>query len=177
MTIKESSLPLAVHPHQQSVGVDSGCELTQSQAEQRFILAQLDQLTLVFQSAMVAEILVIKRSQILALPFYDQAVLGCIHNESQIIPLISIHQIVGAKVGPTKESLIVVRLSNVAEAMAGIGIVADRVLGSRAQEQLPADVFSTDLSIDSANAGTKVWLFRSEVLSSHLWQPQRWYKN
>lgn len=176
MTIAESSLPLAIHPTQQSAGVGSGCELTQAQTEQRFILAQLDQLTLVFPSATVAEILVIERSQILALPFYAQAVLGCIHNAGLIVPLISIHQIVGAKVGPTKESLTVVRLSNVAGAMAGIGIVADRVLGSRSQEQLPPDVFSTELSIDSANAGIKVWLFRPEILSSHLWQPQRWYK-
>ena len=161
MTVAESSFPSAI---------DS------SQTEQRFTLAQMDRLTVVFPSEIVAEILMIERSQILALPFYTQAVLGCIHNASRIIPLVSIHQIVGAKVGPTKESLTVVRLSNVAEAMAGIGIVADRVLGSRSQEQLPPDVFSTELSIDSANAGIKVWLFRPEILSSHLWQPQRWYK-
>lgn len=162
MTIAESSLPYSIHP---------------PQAEQRFTLAQVDRLTLVFPSVMVAEILAIDRSQILALPFYPQAVLGCIHNASRIIPLVSIHQIIGVKVGPIKESLTVVRLSNVAEAIAGIGIVVDRVLGSRKQEQLPPDLFSTNLSIDSEEAGIKVWLFRPEVLSSDLWQPQRWCNN
>lgn len=47
-----------------------------AQPEQRFILVRLDQLTFVFPSTVVAEISIVERSQILALPFYDPAVLG-----------------------------------------------------------------------------------------------------
>lgn len=162
MTVVELPNPSPIHP---------------TQIEQRFILAQLDKLSLVFASAMVAEISIIQRSQILALPFYAQAVLGCVHNAGQIVPLVSMHQIVATKAGLTKESLTVVRLGKMAGALAGIGLVVDRMLGSSSLDQLPPDVFSTDLSLDLANADIKMWLFRPEVLSDRLWQPQRWHSN
>lgn len=160
MTAVESLLPSTVHSNQ---------------TEQRFILAQVDKLTVVFPSAIIAEILIIERSQILALPFYEQAVLGCVHNAGQIVPLISMHPIVRTKAGLTKETLTIVRLANIAE-VAGIGLVVDKILGSKSLEQLPPDVFTNELSLDSANADIKMWLFRPEVLSSHFWQPQRYFK-
>lgn len=160
MTVTEYLLPSTIYPNQ---------------TEQRFILAQVDKLTIVFPSAMVAEILIVERSQILALPFYEPAVLGCVHNAGQIVPLVSMHPIVRTKAGLTKESLTVVRLADIA-GVAGIGLVVDRILGSKSPEQLPPDVFTNELSVDSANADIKMWLFRPEVLSSHFWQPQRYFK-
>lgn len=176
MTVTESSLPSTVTLLN---GEDSSTQVAlpihSNQTEQGFIIAQVDQLTIVFPSAMVAEMLIIERSKILALPFYEQAVLGCVHNAGQIIPLVSMHSIFRTKAGLTKESLTVVRLADRA-GVAGIGLIVDRILGSKSLEQLPPDVFTNDLLLDSANADITMWLFRPEVLSNHFWQPQRYFK-
>lgn len=140
------------------------------QPEQRFILARLDQLTFVFPSTVVAEILIVERSQILAVPFYASAVLGVIHNGGQIVPLISLRQIVGIPAGLTGESLTVVRLSDAAGELVGLGLVVDMTLGIRSPDQLPPDLFSAD----STNVDTKMQVFQPELLGSYLWQPQRW---
>lgn len=146
-----------------------------AQPEQRFILVRLDQLTFVFPSTVVAEISIVERSQILALPFYDPAVLGVIHNRGQIMPLIAMRQIVGIPAaGLTTATLTVVRLGNAAGDLAGIGLVVDMTLGSRSQEQLPPDLFSADQILEASNFGTKMRLFRPEILGVRLWQPQRW---
>jgi len=139
-----------------------------NQLEQRFILVRLQQLTFVFPSTIVAEILVIKRSQILALPFYDSAVLGLVHHNGQIVPLVSMRQIVGISASIFGESLTVVRLSNAAGNVAGLGLVVDQALGSSLLDQLPPDLFSTTIT------EPKMRLFRPEILGSYLWQPQRW---
>ncbi len=144
------------------------------QPQQRFILARLDQLTFVFPSTVVAEILIVERSQILALPFYDPALTGVIHNRGQIVPLISMRQIVGIPAGLTGESLTVVRLSDAAGDLVNLGIVVDMTLGIRSPDQLPPDLFSADRLLDSTNSDTKMRLFRPELLGGHLWQPQRW---
>lgn len=144
------------------------------QPQQRFILARLDQFTFVFPSTVVAEILIVERSQILALPFYDPAVLGVIHNGGQIVPLISMRQIVGIPTGLTRESLTVVRLSDAAGDLVGLGLIVDMTLGIRSPEQLPPDLFSADQLLGSTNSDPKMRLFQPEILGGHLWQPQRW---
>lgn len=139
--------------------------------EQRFIQARLDQVTFLFPSAVVTEILIVERSQILALPFYSPAMLGIIHHAGQIVPLISLHQIVGTGVIVTVERLTVVRLNDAIGA-AGVGLVVDRVLGSITKEELPLELFSTALSPNSTNSEPKMRLFQPEILDSSLWQPQ-----
>lgn len=144
------------------------------QPEQRFILARLEQLTFVFPSTVVAEILIVERSQILVVPFYDPAVLGVIHHGGQIVPLISIHQIMGIPAGLTRESLTVVRLSDAAGELVGLGLVVDMTLGICSSDQLPPDLFSADRLLDSTSVDTEMRVFQSELLSNYLWQPQRW---
>ncbi len=142
--------------------------------EQRFILAKVDLHTFVFPSTIVTQISLIERSQILALSFYNPAILGIIHHQGQIIPLISLRQIVGMSAGLTKESLSVVCLSDAAGDLAGVGLVVDLILGMRSPDQLPPDLFSGDLLPDSTNTDPKMQLFQPEILGSHLWHPQRW---
>ncbi len=144
------------------------------QFEQRFILVRLAQLTFVFPATIVAEILIIERSKVLALPFYDSAILGVVHHRGQIIPLVSMHQIVGIPVDPSGESLTAVRLSGAAGELAGLGLVVDRTLGSSSPDRLPPDLFSTGLLPDSTKTDTKMRLFRPEILGGYLWRPQRW---
>lgn len=143
------------------------------QPQQRFILAKLDLFTFVFPSTIVSGISIIERSQILSLPFYDRAILGVIYNHGQIMPLISLRQIVGISATLATESLTVIHLG-AADILAGIGLVVDRSLGMRSLDQLAPDLFSTNQLSDSSNSEQKMRLFRPEMFDSRLWQPQRW---
>ncbi len=144
------------------------------QPQPRFILARLEQITLVFPSTEVAEILLIGRSQILALPFYNLAVLGIIHHNGQIMPLISLRQIMGFPPGHNVETLTVIRLKDAAGDLADVGLVVDMTLGMRSSDQLPPDLFKTERLPDLTNSQSKMRLFQPEMLASHLWQPRRW---
>ena len=102
-----------------------------------FILAKLEHLTLVFPSALVAETFLIERSQILTLPFYDPAILGCVHHTGKIVPLLAVYQFFQLKAGSTRESLTVIRLNGKAGDSAGIGLAVDTIVGRELREQLP----------------------------------------
>lgn len=116
----------------------------------------------------------IERAQILALPFYNPAILGVIHQQGQIMPLISLRQIVGVTAMLSTESLTVIHLGDAAGDLAGIGLVVDRTLGMRSLDQLPPDLFSTGRLADTTNSEQKMRLFRPEIFESRLWQPHRW---
>lgn len=134
----------------------------QAEQSERFILGRIEQLTYVFPSTLVAEVLLVERSHILALPFYDPAVLGIIHHTGQILPLISMRQIVKIAASPLSvESMTVIRLSQTAEEIAGIGLVIDRVVGSVNAEQL-------------SESGSQMKLFQIEDIRKQIWQLQRW---
>jgi chemotaxis signal transduction protein len=81
-------------------------------ANQRFILTQLGEMTLVFPSHLVAETLLVERTQILSLPFYDPLVLGCVHSGGQIVPLVDMHLLIGIRMSLVREVLTIVRLGD-----------------------------------------------------------------
>jgi chemotaxis signal transduction protein len=140
----------------------------------RFILGKLEQLILVFPSALVAEILLIERSQILSLPFYNPTILGCIHQGGQIVPLIASHQLFGIQITLREEVLTVVRLGESAKNLAGVGLIVDRIMGSQTEEQLPPEVFGISQGEDSNNLSSTLRLFEPRLISSDLFRPQRW---
>lgn len=147
---------------------------SQSQPPQtRYILARLEDITLVFPSTLVAEILILERSQILALPFYNFAMLGIIHHRGQIMPLISLRQIMGFPLGLKVESFTAIRLGDAAGDLADVGLVVDLTLGMRTSDQLPPDLLSTD-QLPNLTSEPKMRLFQPEMLASHLWEPRRW---
>lgn len=146
---------------------------SQTEESQSFILARLEQLTLVFPSTEVASIVIVERSQILALPFYDPALLGIIHHSGQILPLISLRQVMNLTARQATERLTVVRLSDAAEDLADIGLVVDSTLGMRSSEQLPPDLLSTE-QLPDLTRQPKMLLFQPSILASHLWLPRKW---
>lgn len=142
---------------------------------QRFLLAQIEQLTLAISSMLVAEILLIERSQILTLPFYSPAVLGCLHHAGQIVPLIATDRQLGIRTASLmREILTVVRLSESAEHLAGIGLLVDKVLGSQTGDRLPAELFDSDVYFPATESDAPMKLFRAQLLSSEIFVPQRW---
>lgn len=155
-----------------------GTDILPSQSQQpqltRFILARLEDITFVFPSTLVAQILILERSQILALPFYNPAMLGIIHHSSQIIPLISLRQIMGFPPGHSVETLTAICLGDAAGNLADVGLVVDMTLGMRSSDQLPPNLLSTERLPDLTNYEPKMRLFQPEILADHLWQPRRW---
>jgi chemotaxis signal transduction protein len=148
--------------------------IASAQSSSRFILAQLDRLTLVFPANLVAETLLVARSQILPIPFYPSVILGCIHHAGQIVPLVATDQLLGISSTLTREQLTVVRLGKLAEKFAGVGLVVDRFLSSQTSEQLPAEIFDSDLYFPATESDATLKLFRVQLLSGELFLPQRW---
>jgi chemotaxis signal transduction protein len=142
--------------------------------EQRFILAQIDRLTLVIPAYLVLETLLIQRFQILPMPFYSAAILGCLHHGGALIPLVNVDRLLGIATGLTREQLTVIRLGESAEQFVGVGLVVDRVLGTQTGEQLPPELFEAELYFPDTENGTTFKLFNLQLLNSEMFVPQRW---
>lgn len=140
--------------------------------QERYILTQVGQQRLAFPSQWVAEILLIERSQILALPFYDPLLLGVVHHHGQIVPLVAIQPLLEGSARPMRETISVVQLGEVG-GLAGVGVVVDQALENRSHEQLPINPSEPEAAGSSAPE-TPVRLFEPQMLGDRLWQPQRW---
>jgi chemotaxis signal transduction protein len=138
--------------------------------EHRFILTQVERLTLVFPSTWVAEILRIDRAQILDLPFYDPLLVGIANYNGQITPLIAAARVLEVENFSLPERLVVVRLNQAAGELKNVGLIVDRAIGSRMRTELPPDLFTSE------HSGTMV-MMQSHLVPDSLWQPQSWSIN
>jgi hypothetical protein len=141
---------------------------------QRFILTQLGEMTLVFPSQLVSETLLVERTQILPLPFYESMIVGCIHSGGQIVPLVDIQAIVGVRVSAVRDVLTIVRLGEQAEKLAGVGLVVAQLLGSRTGDNLPSDLFESGVA-NNTQIVAGMHLFRLQMVSDRIFQPWRWH--
>ena len=170
----------------------------------RYILAKVGDRTVTFPDLLVSEIIIIDRSAILALPFYTTAIVGVIHHQAQVMPLLLLQLVLEERSALIKESLTIVRLSKLADDLSdqhlsGVGIIVDRVIGSLTTDEYQAGDFLSSSQGDRSNlisdatSETKVGTKKINqtvanmgeteytpieiVLSSistHIWQPQRW---
>ena len=161
--------------------VDAGVSLpaslpfSLSSASDRYILTQVGLRQLAFPAQWVAEILLVDRSQILVLPFYDPILLGIMHYRGQIVPLVAIWQVLAGTTAPTREILSVVQLSQEAGRLANVGIVVDRASDTRLRDQFPDTLFdSGSTQPESFQPEPDLQIFHAGLLSDHLWKPQRW---
>ncbi|MBW4694400.1 MAG: chemotaxis protein CheW [Lyngbya sp. HA4199-MV5] len=128
--------------------------------QHRYMLTQVGQQQLAFPTHWVEEIMLTERSQILRLPFYDRLLLGLVHHDGSIVPLLSAHTLLLETRGQEmrsralKDFLTVVRLRSAVDGLAGVGIVVDGVVGSITREQV-----------------AELRLFQRSDLPSQLWQP------
>jgi chemotaxis signal transduction protein len=144
--------------------------LSSAELDQRFVLIQVGSIKLIVPAQAVAETLIIERSRLLTIPFYSSAVLGCFHHLGQIVPLFSTHQLLGFSGSMTTERLIVLRLSQQVGHCAGVGLVIDKVLGTKTKEQLEPEFLSV---LQASSLNSEIQLFRSEMLPDTLFLPQR----
>jgi chemotaxis signal transduction protein len=133
---------------------------------ERFISTEVAGITLVFPAIWVTEILRIDRSQILELPFYDPLLVGIVHHNSQIIPLISATRLLKVEQFVIPERSIVVKLAPTAGKLANIGFIVDRTIGSVNRQDLPPAIFSTSKTTDG------MLLIHPDLIPTDLWQPR-----
>ncbi|NUN66062.1 hypothetical protein HCU40_15180 [Pseudanabaena biceps] len=166
----------------------------------RYIVAKVGDRLITFPDVLVSEIVIIERSAILSMPFYDNAIVGVIHHQASIMPLVLLKLALGEQRALISESLTVVRLSESADSLgdrqlSGIGLIVDRVIGSLTigeyqdlavvKSKVPnlIDTFD-DLGDESKkinqtvanieeNEYTPIEIVLLNMLT-HIWQPQRW---
>jgi chemotaxis signal transduction protein len=132
----------------------------------RFISTAIERRTLVFPAVWVAEILRIDRTQILELPFYDPLLMGIIHHNGTIVPLVAGHRLLNIEQFSGRERAVVVRLNEAAGSIANIGIVVDRAIGTTNRTDLPPELFTT-----TATDGLMLMMC-PDLIPPSLWQPR-----
>jgi chemotaxis signal transduction protein len=137
--------------------------VTATSLTDRYLLAQVADLTLVFAATMVAEIIRIERSKVLNLPFYDSQVAGIINHNGQLLPLISAHSLLQQASPRSQEIWTVMRLQL---EDSHIGITVDRAIGNSTKAQLPPQLL-VEHQVDA-------WvLMTPQLLPAQIWQPQQ----
>jgi hypothetical protein len=163
----------AIAMHQEPTPVHTPLTTLSSQAKStlsdRFLLAEVQNLTLVIPAVWVVEIFRVERSQILALPFYSPLLIGITHHGGQVLPLLSTHSLLTTPSTPLHENMMVVKLGETAGAFAQVGLAIDRPLGNQTRSELPNEIFS-----DPHPSNTSWVLLRPELVSQDLWQPLCW---
>jgi chemotaxis signal transduction protein len=147
----------------------------------RFILTQVQSVTLVIPAVWIADIFRVERSQVLSLPFYSALLVGITHQGGRVLPLLSAHSLLqaeslslkGSKAFSLRENNMAVKLSDAAGALAQVGLIVDRTLGSQTRAELPAALFSASLS----SPKEAMVLLRPEMVGPELWQPLCWVPN
>ncbi|CAN1209243.1 hypothetical protein TUMEXPCC7403_03405 [Tumidithrix helvetica PCC 7403] len=153
----------------------------------RYVLTSLGEQTLVFPDAFVREVLLIDRASILALPFYNPAVLGIVHRQGAVIPLLLLRQALGQPKILVPETLTVIHLTDLAQAIEGVGLVVDKLVGSVTLEQYEQMISrkldsSQSISSKSDRSSGSIpdpdYIQIESLISqipSQIWQPQRWH--
>ncbi len=106
----------------------------------RYIVAKVGDRLVTFPDVLISEIMIVERNAILALPFYEPAIVGVIHHQANVMPLVLLRLIMGEQRSLMTESLTVIRLSKIANVLSdknldGIGVIVDRVVGSLTNDE------------------------------------------
>jgi chemotaxis signal transduction protein len=134
-----------------------------------YLLTEVGAQTLAFETAWIAEILVVERTQILKIPFYTPAVIGLFHHQSKIVPLISAHQILALKFSQASNhssaslygSLSVVCFNSKVAPLAGISIAVDRVLNSCSPQAIAESASEPQVS--------PIQVFQADMIPESVW--------
>lgn len=131
----------------------------------RYILMGLaggSQQIVVFPDAFVSSIIVVDRSSVMPVPFYDGAIAGLLHHLGEVIPIVVLRRALGETGVLLPETFPVVHLSQLAGGLAGVGLVVDQVL-----ESVPASQYQ----VEAGHLRVEQVLGRLPI---DLWQPRRW---
>lgn len=143
---------------------------TSTATSTRLILTRVADVTLAFPTAWVSEIFQADHKQVLPMPFYSALVLGVLHYNSQVVPLVLGDRLLRNSGAMLKETLTVIQLGRAAGELAGVGIVVEQLLGSNQAHEI--DLGQSNGTAISAKGQTI--LFTADLIPETLWQPQRW---
>ncbi len=138
----------------------------------RYILAQVSSWQLAVPANWVREIARIKRSQLLNLPFYNPLVWGVVHHNGQILPLVSTHRLFTGTGVTLQETATVICLAAGANALANVGLVIDKALGTVDQTAVADSITDECLTLPIPEGATLN--LQSTWITDSVWQPQRW---
>jgi chemotaxis signal transduction protein len=117
--------------------------------------------------------MIVDRSEILLMPFFDSAILGLVHQQGVIIPLVSLKQALMGNRGLVPEKITVVRLSDELEAIAGAGLVVDRVIGSISADQFQKMQLGESKQTEYIRLESLFTVLPQ--LERSAWEPYRWH--
>lgn len=130
------------------------------ETEERYLVAVVCDLKIAFLAHWVQEILLFPRSQILELPFYDPSLLGVVHHQNQIVPLVSGQNIFSQKIQQKSQAtLTAVRLNQLGQSLTGVGVVVDRMVENLSVKELTPEQRS------------QLTEFQFSDIPQHIWQP------
>jgi chemotaxis signal transduction protein len=136
------------------------------ETEERYLVAVVGERKIAFLARWVQEILLIPRSQVLELPFYDPCLLGVVHYQGQIVPLVSGQNIFLQKIQPKSQAtLSVVCLNQFGQNLTGVGVVVDRMV-----ENLSSKDIADNISTSESKSQFTEFQFRD--IPQHIWQPK-----
>lgn len=131
------------------------------EAEKRYLVAVVGEQKIAFLADWVQEILLISRSQVLDLPFYDSSLLGVVHLQNQIVPLVSGQKIFLNKITQKSQAtLTAVRLNQLGQHLTGVGVVVDRMV---------ENLLTKELTSAQKSQFTE---FQLNHIPQHIWQPK-----
>lgn len=124
-----------------------------------YFLTQVGSRRLAFPATEIAEVILVDRSQVLSLPFYQPGLLGVVHIQGQLVPLVTLQVLLEGASGVTREVFNAVQL-NASSQLAGVALVIDQLVGNCTADQLAQD--------------STIEPFNPEIVPADLWQPRRW---
>ncbi|AFY70626.1 hypothetical protein Pse7367_2365 [Thalassoporum mexicanum PCC 7367] len=155
-------------PTNRNDDIDSGDLAAIDNQRSRYILAAIGEDVLVCADVYVAEIIMAERNYLLSLPFYGNAMLGVIHYQGGIVPLISLRRVFKDLEALIPERLTVVHLSEFTPIAAGAGLVVDRIIGT-----IDAKQYAQRLKEEPNTTYINLEDLLSQI-PAQVWQPQRW---
>jgi chemotaxis signal transduction protein len=137
------------------------------ETEERYLVAVVGERKIAFLARWVQEILLVPRSQVLELPFYDPSLLGVVHHQGQIVPLVSGQNIFLQKIQPKSQAtLSVVCLNQFGQNLTGVGVVVDRMVENLSSSEIAHN-------ISTSESKSQFTEFQLRDIPQHIWQPQR----
>lgn len=125
------------------------------------LVVQVGSHRLAFPTTYVAGVLLLERSQILALPFYHPAILGVVHDQGQLLPLVDLQQLLEGQPAQLREVFSAVQLRE-QNGLGGVGLAVNQIFGNLSDEAIMAD--------------STIEKFQPQLLDHQLYQLQRWRK-
>jgi chemotaxis signal transduction protein len=140
------------------------------------IQARIGSKVVAFPNNWVSEVLLLPQSQVLSLPFYPATVLGVIHHQGLVVPILLGQMLLqpthesSQQVTTLPETLTIIRLSQAVSNAAGVGIVIDQLLGQTNDESINQSHGTPNNFV----APAEVVQFNPEMISPQVWHPLRY---